>query len=167
VGVFEVIQVAGLFERPADGSLLGAGSRGVGASRSRDAEAIGCDGSSLGCVSDRQHVRRGHDQARQTKEPALRTRLMDLYLTLDAYPEVPQVLRRLQDSGRRTAILSIGSPRMLNAAVEHVGIASLIDAVIVARSPQAQRSHLEIAPGKNIAKCNRTATSTAGSASSD
>ncbi len=64
------------------------------------------------------------------RDQTLRTRLLELYLNLDAYPEVPQVLRRLRNSGRRTAILSNGSPRMLAAAVEHAGLASLLDAVI-------------------------------------
>jgi 2-haloacid dehalogenase len=64
------------------------------------------------------------------KDKSLRTRLLELYLHLDVYPEVPRVLHRLRDSGRRTAILSNGSPWMLQAAVEHAGIASLLDAVM-------------------------------------
>src|SRR5260370_231161 len=47
----------------------------------------------------------------------LRDRLMKLYLTLDAFPEVPDVLRRLKNAGLRTAILSNGSPKMLDAVV--------------------------------------------------
>jgi 2-haloacid dehalogenase len=43
----------------------------------------------------------------------VRERLMTLYLTLDAFPEVPDMLRRLRRAGLRTAILSNGSPRML------------------------------------------------------
>src|SRR6202048_1582011 len=41
----------------------------------------------------------------------LRDRLMNLYLTLDAFPEVPDVLRQLKKTGLRTAILSNGSPK--------------------------------------------------------
>src|SRR3954467_9627048 len=37
-----------------------------------------------------------------------RERLMNLYLTLDVFPEVPDVLRRLKQAGLRTAILSNG-----------------------------------------------------------
>ena len=62
--------------------------------------------------------------------PGLHERLMELYLTLDAFPEVPEVLRRLKAAGVGTAILSNGSPRMLAAAVEGAKIGSLIDAVI-------------------------------------
>lgn len=62
--------------------------------------------------------------------PGLRDRLMTLYLTLDTFPEVPEVLQRLKAAGLRTAILSNGSPRMLEAAVEGAGIAGLLDAVL-------------------------------------
>ncbi|HYM32426.1 MAG TPA: haloacid dehalogenase type II [Candidatus Cybelea sp.] len=60
----------------------------------------------------------------------LRQRLMDLYLRLEAYPEVPAVLRRLKASGRACAVLSNGSPKMLKAAVDHAGIGELLDHVI-------------------------------------
>jgi 2-haloacid dehalogenase len=56
--------------------------------------------------------------------------LMQLYLTLDAFPEVPSVLERLKRAGFRTAILSNGSPRMLDAAVRNAGLAELLDAVL-------------------------------------
>jgi 2-haloacid dehalogenase len=48
---------------------------------------------------------------------ALRSDLMNAYLTLDCYPEVPGVLGALRDAGVQTAILSNGSPMMLDAAV--------------------------------------------------
>jgi 2-haloacid dehalogenase len=63
-------------------------------------------------------------------DPDLRQRLMDLYLKLDAYPEVPEVLRRLKRAGLRTAVLSNGSPWMLQAAVDNAGIAGNLDAVL-------------------------------------
>src|SRR5919201_4475890 len=58
----------------------------------------------------------------QIDQPGLRDRLMELYLTLEPYPEVPEVLRRLKAVGLRTAILSNGSPPMLEAAVEAPGL---------------------------------------------
>src|SRR6516225_614248 len=60
----------------------------------------------------------------------LRARLMDLYLTLDAFAEVPDMLRRLKAAGIKTAILSNGSPDMLDAAVSNAGIGPLLDAVL-------------------------------------
>ncbi|MDX1435076.1 MAG: haloacid dehalogenase type II [Gammaproteobacteria bacterium] len=61
---------------------------------------------------------------------ALSEDLMNAYLELDCYPEVPDVLATLKDNGMRTAVLSNGSPDMLDAAVESAGLGSLLDAVL-------------------------------------
>lgn len=61
---------------------------------------------------------------------ALRDALLSSYRTLDAYPEVPEVLRALRARGARTAILSNGTPRMLADAVAASGIGDLLDAVL-------------------------------------
>jgi 2-haloacid dehalogenase len=63
-------------------------------------------------------------------DPPLRERLMDLYLSLDTFPEVPQMLTRLKEAGVKTAVLSNGSPRMLEALVEHAGLRDHLDQVI-------------------------------------
>lgn len=60
----------------------------------------------------------------------LRKRLMDCYLTLDAFPEVPEALRQLKAAGFITAILSNGTPAMLTAAVQHAGIGDTLDHVL-------------------------------------
>ncbi|WP_448189027.1 haloacid dehalogenase type II [Azospirillum sp. sgz301742] len=60
----------------------------------------------------------------------LRAALLDAYRTLDAYPEVPDVLAALKARGARTAILSNGTPQMLADAVQAAGIGDLLDAVI-------------------------------------
>ncbi|HEX9244175.1 MAG TPA: haloacid dehalogenase type II [Anaeromyxobacter sp.] len=60
----------------------------------------------------------------------LRQRLMGLYERLGAYPEVRPALEALRAAGLKIAILSNGTPRMLAAAAEASGIASLIDEVI-------------------------------------
>jgi 2-haloacid dehalogenase len=60
----------------------------------------------------------------------LRQRLMDLYLSLEAYPDVPDALDRLRSAGRKTAILSNGAPNMLQAAVETAGLGSRLDATL-------------------------------------
>lgn len=62
-------------------------------------------------------------------DDALRRDLLEAYLGLKGYPEVPSVLERLRAAGLRTAILSNGSPAMLAAAVEHAGLGKLLDAV--------------------------------------
>jgi 2-haloacid dehalogenase len=55
---------------------------------------------------------------------------MDLYLKLDCYPEVPGVLKTLKAAGMKTAILSNGAPKMLDAAVANAGIGDDLDAVL-------------------------------------
>jgi 2-haloacid dehalogenase len=62
--------------------------------------------------------------------PGLRDRLMELYLKLEAFPEVPDILGRLKAAGLKTAILSNGSPTMLDAAVRNAAIHELLDAVL-------------------------------------
>ncbi len=63
-------------------------------------------------------------------DAALRQRLLDAYLTLDAYPEVAPTLAALQAWGRRLAILSNGSPAMLRAAVDAARLGERFAAVL-------------------------------------
>lgn len=63
-------------------------------------------------------------------DASLHEKLMDLYLGLEPFPEVPTVLRTLRASGFRTAILSNGSPAMLDALVSRAGLADAFDAVL-------------------------------------
>ena len=58
----------------------------------------------------------------------LRAKLLDAYLTLDAYPDARAALRDLKGRGEKTGILSNGSPVMLEKAVQAAGIADLLDA---------------------------------------
>jgi len=63
-------------------------------------------------------------------DPGLRDKLMNSYLTLDVFPEVPDVLGRLKSMGIKTAILSNGSPKMLEAGVSNARIGHFLDAVL-------------------------------------
>ena len=60
-------------------------------------------------------------------DPALRERLLALYWELEAYAEVPQMLGTLKAAGLNTAILSNGSPEMLEGAVQSAGIGDVLD----------------------------------------
>jgi 2-haloacid dehalogenase len=60
----------------------------------------------------------------------VREPLMQAYLALAAYPEVPEVLRRLRAAGLKTAILSNGEPKMLAAGARSAGIDGLLDAIV-------------------------------------
>jgi 2-haloacid dehalogenase len=61
---------------------------------------------------------------------ALRSKLLDAYLRLDAFADARATLAALKARGLATGILSNGSPRMLDAAVEASGMAGLLDAVL-------------------------------------
>ena len=74
----------------------------------------------------------------------LRDRLMTLYLTLDPFPEVPEVLKRLKAAGMRTAILSNGSPRMLNAVVSAAKLETLLDAVLSVEEVGVYKPHPKV-----------------------
>ena len=61
---------------------------------------------------------------------ATRAALIEAYDHLDAYGDVLPVLTALKAQGRRTAILSNGTPGMLAAAVQSAGIGASLDAVL-------------------------------------
>jgi 2-haloacid dehalogenase len=75
---------------------------------------------------------------------ALRARLMNLYRTPDAFPEVPDVLRSLRQSGFVTAILSNGSPAMLESAIAGAGLADFFDDVLSADAVGAFKTHPKV-----------------------
>ena len=63
-------------------------------------------------------------------EPGLRDELLALYLKLDAYPEVTDAIAAVKARSKLTAILSNGSPSMLDAAVRHAGLDKLFNMVL-------------------------------------
>ena len=75
---------------------------------------------------------------------ALRERLMNLYLTLNAFPEVPDTLSRLKALGLKTAILSNGAPAMLEAVVGNAKIGSLLDAVLSVEEVGVYKPHPKV-----------------------
>jgi 2-haloacid dehalogenase len=79
-----------------------------------------------------------------SKKSGLRDRLMSLYLTLDPFPEVPNVLRKLKTAGMRTAILSNGSPAMLDSAVKSAGLEPLLDAVLSVEEVGVYKPHPKV-----------------------
>jgi 2-haloacid dehalogenase len=63
-------------------------------------------------------------------DAGLKERLMNLYLEIAAYPEVLATLQALKAGGIKTAILSNGTPAMLDAAVANAGLGHWLDAVL-------------------------------------
>lgn len=76
--------------------------------------------------------------------PGLRDRLMALYLKLETFPEVPGVLRRLKQAGYPVAILSNGSPAMLNAVVESADLGGVLDAVLSVEDVGVYKPHRSV-----------------------
>jgi 2-haloacid dehalogenase len=70
---------------------------------------------------------------------AVESALMDEYLRLAPYPEVRAALEAL--SGRKLAILSNGSPAMLEPVVANAGFAPLFDAVLSVDSLRVFKPH--------------------------
>jgi 2-haloacid dehalogenase len=65
-----------------------------------------------------------------TVPKAIKAQLLDAYFKLDAFPDARAALRALKQSGKKTGILSNGSPKMLKGAVDAAGIGGDLDAVL-------------------------------------
>jgi 2-haloacid dehalogenase len=61
---------------------------------------------------------------------ALKSKLLEAYFKLDAFPDACTALRALKAKGQKTGILSNGSPNMLKGAVDNAGIGGDVDAVL-------------------------------------
>jgi 2-haloacid dehalogenase len=60
----------------------------------------------------------------------LHEKLLSAYERLDAYPDAAPALHGLKERGAQTAILSNGTPEMLENAVHSAGLAGLIDRIL-------------------------------------
>jgi len=76
--------------------------------------------------------------------PSLRDRLMRLYLTFNTFPEVPDALVRLKKAGLKTAILSNGSPTMLDFAVRGAKLSELLDGVLSVEEVGVYKPHPKV-----------------------
>jgi 2-haloacid dehalogenase len=83
-------------------------------------------------------------EAANLDDPALRERLLALYWKLEAYPEVPAMLRTLKDRGLTTAILSNGTPDMLRAAITRAGLNDLLDDALSVEDVSVFKPHEKV-----------------------
>ena len=74
----------------------------------------------------------------------IRGKLMNAYLTLDAYGEVPEMLQKLKSAGIQTAILSNGTPEMLKAAIAGAGTGALLDATLSVEQVGIYKPHRSV-----------------------
>jgi 2-haloacid dehalogenase len=75
------------------------------------------------------------------KDAALRERLMNLFLHIEAFPDARRVLESLKRAGRPAVILSNGSPAMLEAAMKSAGVADLLEAALSVESAGIYKPH--------------------------
>jgi 2-haloacid dehalogenase len=75
------------------------------------------------------------------EDKALRERLMDLFLNIEAFPDAHRVLETLKRAGRPAAILSNGSPAMLTAAMKSAGVTALVDAALSVEEARIYKPH--------------------------
>lgn len=80
-----------------------------------------------------------------------RDRLMNAYLSLKAWPDVPPVLQALKKAGIRIGFLSNFTPRMLDACIKNSGLEAQFDHVLSTDSvrtykpaPQAYQMGLDV-----------------------
>jgi 2-haloacid dehalogenase len=77
-------------------------------------------------------------------DKTLRAKLLDAYLALDAFPDARTALAALKQRGARTAILSNGAPRMLDAAVDAAKLRGDLDAVLSVDSIRMYKPRPEV-----------------------
>jgi 2-haloacid dehalogenase len=75
---------------------------------------------------------------------ALRAKLLAVYKELPAYPEVPAMLKALKEKGKTIAILSNGSPAMLQSAVISAGIGEYLDDVLSVEECHLFKPHIRV-----------------------
>jgi len=63
-------------------------------------------------------------------DPSVKPALLSAYRRLDAYPEVPGLIKALRGQGKLLAILSNGTPEMLAQAVSAAGLDGCFDAIL-------------------------------------
>ena len=76
--------------------------------------------------------------------PGLAARLMALYSELEPSPEVPAVLADLRRRGFRTAILSNGTPAMLETLVARAGLEGAFDAILSVDAVGVFKTHPKV-----------------------
>lgn len=74
-------------------------------------------------------------------DAALRERLMDAFLHIEAYPDARVALDALKRARRPAAILSNGSPRMLEAAVASAKVGGLVEHVLSIEDAGVYKPH--------------------------
>jgi 2-haloacid dehalogenase len=79
-----------------------------------------------------------------TVDRALKPRLLAAYRTLGAFADAAETLAQLKSADRRTAILSNGTPEMLDAAVEAAKLRPMLDTVLSVATVRKYKPRREV-----------------------
>ncbi len=63
------------------------------------------------------------------KDKVVKKNILEAHSKLNCYPDVKETLTALKDAGKKTSVLSNGSPQKLSAALKNAGLDSLLDGV--------------------------------------
>ena len=74
-------------------------------------------------------------------DPAVRVGLLEAYLHSTPYPDAAPALTALRQRGLPTAVLSNGTPSMLESAATHSGLHGLLDVVLSAETAGVFKPH--------------------------
>jgi 2-haloacid dehalogenase len=77
-------------------------------------------------------------------DEALKPKLLDAYLTLDAFADARAALHELKTQGCKAAILSNGTPHMLDSAIEAAGLGQDLDQVLSVDSIRMYKPRSEV-----------------------
>ena len=77
-------------------------------------------------------------------EPSMRNELLDLYKVLSTFPEVKEVLNKLKEKNYKLAILSNGTPSLLNELVKSNNLDSIFDDIFSIEEVKVYNPHSNV-----------------------
>jgi len=77
-------------------------------------------------------------------DKSMRNELLDLYKTLNTFPEVKVVLNKLKEKNYKLAILSNGTPALLNELVKSSNIENIFDDVFSIEEVEIYKPHSRV-----------------------
>ena len=77
-------------------------------------------------------------------DPSMKNELLDLYKILSTFPEVHDVLQKLKEKNYKLAILSNGTPTLLNELVKSNNLDSIFDDIFSVEEVKIYKPHLKV-----------------------
>ena len=77
-------------------------------------------------------------------DPSMKNELLDLYKILSTFPEVHGVLQKLKEKNYKLAILSNGTPTLLNELVKSNNLDSIFDDIFSVEEVKIYKPHLKV-----------------------